>query len=68
MAESGQSNLSRFLELGVRSWEKWTFSSIRLNNFRIAQNQPLALSGEWPLLPNTSHSDANIQSDLNGRF
>jgi hypothetical protein len=68
MAESSRSNLSKFLELDVRSWQERTFSSIRLNNFRIAQNYPLSLSGECPLFPNTSHSGGNISHLLSGCF
>jgi hypothetical protein len=68
LAESSHSEISKFGFADVRYWEKQTLRSIRLNNFRIAQYQPLSLSGEWLLLPNTSRSDANIQSTLNGCF
>ena len=32
------------------------------------RNQPLGMSGEWLLYPNTSHSDGNIQNLLSGCF
>ena len=38
------------------------------NKVRFAQKQPLGLSGEWLLYPNTGHSSANIQFDLRGCF
>ena len=63
LAESSHSVSTDFHDLSDRSWEKQTLSSIRF-----AQNQPLSLSGECPLYPNTSHSDVRIYSYLSGCF
>jgi hypothetical protein len=68
LAGSSHSDSPVLLSPSVRYWEKQTFGSIHLNNLRFAQNQPLSLSGERLLLPNTGHSDVNIGIDMSGCF
>ncbi len=64
LAETSRSDSPGSLCLSVRYWEKQTLRGIRPDkrvlNVRFSQKQPLAVSGECPVYPETSRSGDSI--------